>query len=42
VKEGNVGRASSMHKDMGKVRVHLEDEGMGGRIMLMDKLDHRK
>lgn len=31
-KEGNMDRASSMHGNMEKVKDHLRDEGMDGRI----------
>jgi hypothetical protein len=35
-------RASSMHGDLEKLKDHLGDVGMDGRIMLVDKMDHRK
>jgi hypothetical protein len=40
--EDNVNKGSSFHGDVNTMKVNLRDEGMDGRVILMDKMDHRK
>jgi pentatricopeptide repeat protein len=42
MKEGNVDRAGRMHGDMKEVKECFGVEGMDGRKMIMDEMDHRK